>query len=80
VFNATFNNIPVISLRSVLFAEEKFYVYSFSVKEFALTNLEGRHYNIYGLNITVDKIMVKFYQKLIHVNGYKITFDTKIGL
>ena len=22
--------------------------------------------------------MAKFYQKLIHVNGYKITFDTKI--
>ena len=56
----------------------EFYVYSCSVKEFALTNLEGRHYNIYGLNITVDKIMAKFYQKLIHVNGYKITFDTKI--
>jgi hypothetical protein len=41
-------------------------------------NLEGRHYNIYGLNITVDKVMAKFYQKLIHVNGYRITFDTKI--
>ena len=56
----------------------EFYVYSFSIKEFALTNLEGRHYNICGLNKTVDKIMVKFYQKFIHVNGYKITFDTKI--
>ena len=56
----------------------EFYVYSFSVKEFVLTNLEGRHYNICGLNITVDKIMVKFYQKFIHVNGYKITLDTKI--
>ena len=56
----------------------EFYVYSFSVKEFALTNLEGRHYNICGLIITVDKIMAKFYQKFIHVNGYKITFDTKI--
>ena len=56
----------------------EFYVYSFSVKEFVLTNLEGRHYNICGLNITVDKIMAKFYQKFIHVNGYKITFDTKI--
>lgn len=56
----------------------EFYVYSFSVKEFVLTNLEGRHYNICGLNITVDKIMAKFYQKLIHVNGYRITLDTKI--
>ena len=56
----------------------EFYVYSFSVKEFALTNLEGRHHNICGLIITVDKIMAKFYQKFIHVNGYKITFDTKI--
>ena len=56
----------------------EFYVYSFSVTECVLTNLEGRHYNIYGLNITVDKIMAKFYQKLIHVNGYRITLDTKI--
>jgi hypothetical protein len=43
------------------------------------TNKPGRQTLQYiWINITVDKIMAKFYQKFIHVNGYKITFDTKI--
>ena len=56
----------------------EFYVYSFDVKDVFLTNLEGRQCKIHGLNKTVDKIMAMFYQKLIHVNGYRITFNTKI--
>ena len=58
----------------------EFFIYSFGayVNETVLINQEGTLCPIKRLNIIAEKIMVMLFKKFIHVNGYRITFETKI--
>jgi len=58
----------------------EFYIYSFgaNVNDVFLKSQEGTLYPIKRLTITTEKIMVMYFKKFIHVNGYRITFETKI--
>jgi hypothetical protein len=58
----------------------EFYIYSFSanVNDVFLKSQEGTLCPIKRLNIIVEKIMVIFFKRFIHVNGYRITFETKV--
>jgi hypothetical protein len=42
-----------------------------------LKSHEGTLCPIKRLNIIAEKIMVMFFKRFIHVNGYRITFETK---
>ena len=58
----------------------EFYIYSFgaNVTKVFLKNQEGTLCPIKRLNIIEEKIMVMFFKRFIHVNGYRITFETKV--
>ena len=57
----------------------EFYIYSFgaNMNDTVLKSHEGTLCPIKRLNIIAEKIMVMFFKRFIHVNGYRITFETK---
>ena len=58
----------------------EFYIYSFgaNVNDTVLKNQEDTICTIKKLNIIAENIMVMFFKRFIQVNGYRITFETKI--
>ena len=58
----------------------EFYIYSFgaNVNDTVLKNQEDTICTMKRLNIIAENITVMFFKKFIHVNGYRITFETKV--
>jgi hypothetical protein len=58
----------------------EFYIYSFgaNVNDVFLKSQEGTLYPIKRQNNIAENITVMFFKKCIQVNGYRITFETKV--